>query len=65
MTDMQRIVMLETVLPMMAARPMVAGLMWQQWRDDGDERFPSGGLVTKDGSEKPILDLLRKLRQRI
>ena len=65
MTDEQRIEMLQTVLPMMAARPMVAGLMWQQWNDEGDSRFPFGGLVTKEEVEKPILEMLRQLKQRI
>jgi len=65
MTDDQRIGMLQTVLPMMAARPMVAGLLWQQWSDDGDVRFPFGGLTEKDGTEKPILELIRQFRAKI
>ena len=65
MTDQQRIGMLETVLPMMAARPMVAGMMWQQWSDEGDMRFPFGGLVSREEVEKPILDLCRQLKKRI
>ena len=55
MTDQQRIEVLQTVLPMMAARPMVAGLMWQQWSDDGDSRFPFGGLVSSENVEKTNL----------
>ena len=65
MTDLQRLLVLETVLPMMSARPMVAGIIWQQWRDDGDARFPFGGLTSADGTEKPILNALRSLRERI
>jgi hypothetical protein len=65
MTDQQRIKMLQTVLPMMAARPMVAGLMWQQWRDDDDMRFPFGGLVSSEEVEKPIFEMLRQFRKTI
>ncbi len=65
MTDQQRIKMLQTVLPMMAARPMVAGLMWQQWRDDDDMRFPFGGLVSGEEAEKPIFEMLRQFRKTI
>lgn len=65
MTDQQRMVVLETVLPMMSARPMVAGILWQQWCDDSDVRFPFGGLVSCDDTEKPILNMLRQLRERI
>jgi hypothetical protein len=65
MSDSQRQKMLETALPMMSARPMVAGLIWQQWKDDGDVRFPFGGLVAADGSDKPVLDTLRQLREQM
>ena len=65
MTDEQRIEMLQTVLPMMAARPMVAGLMWQQWSDVGDTRFPFGGLMTQEEVKKPVLDMFHQLRRRI
>ena len=65
MNDDQRIEILKTVLPMMAARPSVAGMMWQQWADDGDIRFPFGGLVSKEEVEKPILDLFKELKKQI
>ena len=63
--DQQRLAMLETLLPMIVARPGVHGFVWRQWSDSDDERFPGGGLVTKDGGEKPILELLRKVSQQI
>ncbi len=65
MTDQQRMEVLDTVLPMMSARPMVAGILWQQWRDDDDVRFPFGGLISAEGNEKPVLGMLRNLRGRI
>lgn len=60
--DQQRFEILNTVLPMLAARPAVHGLIWRQWSDPDDPRFPFGGLVRADGSEKPVLGILECLR---
>ena len=63
LTDQNRFEFLETVLPMMVARPSVHGVVWRQWCDGDDRRYPSGGLVQADGSEKPILELIGRLRK--
>ncbi|MFT5302884.1 MAG: hypothetical protein ACI87E_004381 [Mariniblastus sp.] len=66
LSDDQRIQFLETVLPMMVARPSVHGMIWSQWSDDDDKRFPHGGLVDANGEIKlPILETIRKMRAAI
>jgi hypothetical protein len=61
-TDRQRLELLEIVLPTMIARPAVHGLLWQQWQDDSDSRFPFGGLVESSGKPKSTSRLLKRLR---
>lgn len=63
-TSAQRLQLLEHVLPMMLARPMVAGIIFRQWSDSDDPRFPCGGLVTTDDQAKEILARLRDMRSR-
>jgi hypothetical protein len=63
MTDSQRLQYLETVLPMMIARPTVHGIIWPNWQDGEDARFPRGGIVDNTGNEKPVAQLLTKLCQ--
>ncbi len=65
LSDEQRLSILETLLPMMVARPGVHGFIWRQWNDADDPRFPGAGLVTESGEEKPVMDLLRSVTQRI
>ena len=61
LTDEQRLSMLETLLPMMIARPGVHGFVWRQWSDTDDPRFPGGGLVNAAGEEKPVMEILRRI----
>lgn len=61
MTDPQRESLVRTVLPLMVARPAVQGLIYAQWSDRDDTRFPCGGLVGVDGARKPSADLLEEL----
>ena len=63
LTDQNRIEFLETVLSVMIARPSVHGVIWPQWQDGDDRRYPGGGLVDADGNEKPVLELIRRLRK--
>ena len=63
LTDQNRIEFLETALSVMIARPSVHGVIWPQWQDGDDRRYPGSGLVDVNGNEKPILDLIRRLRQ--
>ena len=58
LSDEQRLKLLETLLPMLIARPGVHGFVWRQWDDADDERFPGGGLYSKDGQEKEVLKIL-------
>ena len=63
LTDSSRIEFLETVLSVMIARPSVHGVIWSQWQDGDDRRYLGGGLIDENGNEKPIFDLIRRLRQ--
>ena len=63
MTDDQRLSLLETVIPMLLARPAVQGILWQQARDGDDLRYPSGGLLDDQLHPKAPLKLLEKLRK--
>ena len=65
LTDEQLIEFLDTILPMMVARPSVHGLIWRNWQDGDDPRFPKSGLVDTSGSAKPIGELLTRLRASI
>ena len=65
LSDEQRLSILETLLPMIVARPGVHGFVWRQWSDADDQRFPGAGLVTEAGEEKPILEMLRRVSKQI
>jgi hypothetical protein len=63
LTDQNRIDYLDTVLPMLVARPSVHGLVWNQWSDNDDTRFPYSGIVDSQGHEKTdILDAIKRMR---
>jgi hypothetical protein len=62
LTDEDRVNFLDTVMPMMIARPTVHGLIWRQWSDHDDPRFPRGGLVDAEGAPKPISRVIRNMR---
>ena len=59
--DQQRIKYLQTILSMLVARPAVHGLIWSQWLDADDERYPYGGLENADGKMKSIYEVLKSL----
>ena len=61
--EQQRIDFLNTVLPMLVARPSVHGIVWQHWQDGDDKRYPHGGLVDVDGNPKPIYQVIHQLRE--
>ena len=65
LSDDQRLSILETLLPMLVARPGIHGFIWRQWQDSDDIRFPGGGLVTDQGIEKPVLGMLRRVAKEI
>ena len=63
LTDQQRIDFLKTILPMMVARPSVHGLIFQQWQDSDDLRYPHSGIVQADGTPKEIFSVLEAVSQ--
>ena len=63
LTDHQRMDFLKTVLPMMVARPSVHGLIFQQWQDSDDLRYPNSGIVDTNGSPKEIFEVLQAIRE--
>ena len=62
LTDANRIDFLNTVLPMMVARPAVHGVIWPQWQDKDDPRFPRCGIVDDNGTEKVISAAIERVR---
>ncbi len=65
LTDENRITFLKTVMPMMIARPSVHGMIWQQWSDTDDSRFPNSGLVDEQGAPKAIHAAVKHIRNAI
>lgn len=61
-TDEQRIGFLKTVLPMMVARPFVHGLIWRQWQDQDDLRYPKAGFVDVNGNPKLMAEVFTQMR---
>ncbi len=59
--DRQRIEYLRTILPMLVARPAVHGLIWSQWLDSDDDRYPHAGLENSAGEMKTVYELLKSL----
>lgn len=64
LVDHQRLRLLETVLPMLLARPAVQGIIWQQALDGDDPRYPGSGLLDDQLVPKPPLHLFNRLRER-
>ena len=63
--DDQRLRLLETVLPMMIARPGVHGIIWRSRTDLDDPRYPHAGLLNECGDKKQTFELIRKVRREI
>ena len=57
-SDAVRIKYLQTILPMLVARPAVQGIIWSQWLDGDDTRYPHGGLVSDKDIRKHVYDML-------
>ncbi len=60
LTDEQRLELLDTILPMMIARPSVHGMIWRQWQDTDDNRFPGGGIADANGHAKAIATRIQR-----
>lgn len=63
--DAQRLKLLNTVLPMLVARPAVHGFIWRQLEDDDDFRFPGSGLLENSGKAKPVINAFAELADRL
>lgn len=50
-------------LPMLLAKPYIAGVFWNQLRDSEPHEFPHGGLYDLRRSPKPALRTLTSVRQ--
>lgn len=62
-TDEQRAQFLNTVLPMLVARPSVHGMILRQWQDQDDPRYPFAGFVDSDGNQKRAYSFVDKVRR--
>lgn len=54
----------QRLVSLAVAKPAVAAVYWNQWRDDERHDFPHGGLYDREGKEKPALTFLRRFRRR-
>lgn len=59
LNDEQRCDFLKTILPVLIARPSVHGLVWRQWQDQDDPRFPRAGFVGNQGEAKETCEIMR------
>jgi len=57
-SDASRIEYLKTILPMLVARPAVQGIIWSQWLDGDDTRYPHGGLASDKDIRKHVCEML-------
>lgn len=51
-----------TYVPLLMAKPAVTGVYWTHFSDGQPHRLPFAGLAHADGTLKPGLEVLRKLR---
>lgn len=63
LSDDQRLQLLQAILPMAVARPGIHGIIWRQWSDLDDHRFPKAGLVDEFGEPKPIARVVSDFRK--
>jgi hypothetical protein len=63
LTDAQRADYLRLVLQLLVARPLVQGVIWSQWSDESDLRFPNGGLIHSSGIKPPLEAVFSELHQ--
>jgi hypothetical protein len=53
----------ELIAPLLASRPSVQVVVWNQLADNEPHEFPHGGLFDARGKAKPTLAMLRELRK--
>lgn len=61
MNDRQRMELLQTVLSVLMARPMVQGVIWQELYDREDSPWPGAGLLDASLRPKPVWGELESL----
>ncbi len=54
---------LAEMLPLLMAKPSVAGIEWCNFSDGVPHRYPHSGLTRPDGSAKPAFERLGRLRE--
>jgi len=54
--------MVERLIPLLLANPIVQGLVWNQFRDADRPEFVHGGLIDASAAAKPALDELARIR---
>lgn len=54
---------LDKLVPLLIAKPMVQGLIWNQTYDSGTAEHPTGGLFDQLGQPKPALSQLASIRE--
>ena len=64
LSETARLELLETVIPMMLARPAVQGIIWMQTTDAEEPRYPGGGLLNAALEPKPILEMFQRIRKK-
>lgn len=62
-SDAQRLEYLKLVLQLLVARPLVHGVIWSQWHDASDPRFPAGGMIGCEGVKAPLKNLFSEVQQ--
>ncbi len=65
LSDKQLSQLLEVAIPLVAARPAVAGICWTQRNDGDDPRYPGGGLFTERGEPKSLFPFWQSWRRMI
>lgn len=51
------------LLPLLMAKPAVAGVFWRQWTDVVPHELPRAGILGEDGRLKPLLQQIRDFEQ--
>jgi hypothetical protein len=54
---------LDQILPLLIAKPAVAGVTWSHFSDAEPHEFPHAGLLRADGTPKAALEALLHYRQ--
>lgn len=60
MHDEHRLELIRTVIPMLVARPIVQGILWQELVDHESSLFPGAGLFGQSGRPKPLWHAFRE-----